>query len=257
MVVPNIRLTGVAIGPLLEARFKTPIALGNDVNLGPGRTWLGSAGKARSALDICVGTGIGSGIVIAAGCTATASRPVRSGTSDPAGGPKCGCGNHGCFEALASRTAIESDIATPSPPDARPCSESWSAATSASSAAERPPQGAQGRGPAGDRGHPPRGRSDRRRLPHLRHLLDPEVIVLGGGVLEACRDFIMPIIQNAGGPIPFPAPGPAGGSCSRRWATTRWRWGPSPPRGNLSAEAPSRRALLRQAPLSHHPPGGR
>ena len=29
-----------------------------------------------------------------------------------------------------------------------------------------------------------------------RHLLDPSVIVLGGGVIEACSDFIMPIVEN-------------------------------------------------------------
>ena len=30
----------------------------------------------------------------------------------------------------------------------------------------------------------------------VRHLIDPEVIVLGGGVIEACSDFIMPIVEN-------------------------------------------------------------
>ena len=113
VVAPNIRLTGVAIGPLLEARFKTPIAVGNDGNFGAlGETWLGSARKARSALYICVGTGIGSGFV-------QRGRLWR-GDRESAGeighiimhlaGPKCGCGNHGCFEALASRTAIERDL---------------------------------------------------------------------------------------------------------------------------------------------------
>jgi glucokinase len=29
----------------------------------------------------------------------------------------------------------------------------------------------------------------------VRHLLDPEVIILGGGVMEACQKFMMPIIE--------------------------------------------------------------
>src|SRR3972149_2187370 len=63
VVAPNMRLTGVDLGALLKARFKTPIAIGNDGNLGAlGETWLGSARKAKSALYICVGTGIGSGL---------------------------------------------------------------------------------------------------------------------------------------------------------------------------------------------------
>ena len=38
----------------------------------------------------------------------------------------------------------------------------------------------------------------------VRHLLDPEAIVFGGGVLEACSDFIMPIIENLVGLDPLP-----------------------------------------------------
>jgi len=30
----------------------------------------------------------------------------------------------------------------------------------------------------------------------VRHLIDPEVIVLGGGVVEACGDFMMPFVQK-------------------------------------------------------------
>ena len=108
-----MRLTGVDLGSLLEARFKTPIAIGNDGNFGAlGETWLGSARKAQSALYICVGTGIGSGFVQ----RGKLWRGDRESAGEIGhmimhmGGPKCGCGNHGCFEALASRTAIERDI---------------------------------------------------------------------------------------------------------------------------------------------------
>jgi glucokinase len=30
----------------------------------------------------------------------------------------------------------------------------------------------------------------------VRHLVDPEVIVLGGGLIEACSDYMMPILEN-------------------------------------------------------------
>ena len=39
---------------------------------------------------------------------------------------------------------------------------------------------------------------------NVRHLIDPEAIVLGGGVIEACSDFIMPIIENIVGLDPLP-----------------------------------------------------
>jgi glucokinase len=66
------------------------------------------ARKPRSAIGIFVGTGIGGGIIL--------DGKLYSGFNHTAGeighmvlevgGPKCNCGNKGCFEALASRTAI-------------------------------------------------------------------------------------------------------------------------------------------------------
>jgi len=64
--------------------------------------------KPRSIVGIFVGTGIGGGLIM--------DGELYSGFNHTAGeighmvldinGPKCGCGNRGCFEALASRTAI-------------------------------------------------------------------------------------------------------------------------------------------------------
>ncbi len=39
---------------------------------------------------------------------------------------------------------------------------------------------------------------------NIRHLIDPAAIVLGGGVVEACSDFIMPIVNNIVGRDPLP-----------------------------------------------------
>ena len=207
VVAPNMPLTGVALGSLLKARFKAPIIIGNDGNFGAlGETWLGSARKARSAMYICVGTGIGSGLVLRG--------KLWRGDRESAGeighmimqvdGPKCGCGNHGCFEALASRTAIERDIR-------------------AAVAAGRPSVLVELAG--GDlsviRSGMIRKALDvedelvagvmRRAAEvlgyacvNVRHLIDPEAIVLGGGVVEACSDFIMPIVDNIVGRDPLP-----------------------------------------------------
>ena len=112
-VTPNMSLTGVDIRAHLERRFDAPVAVGNDCNLGTlGETWLGSARGASSAVGILVGTGIGSGIVI----HGELWRGAREAAAEighivmEIGGPLCGCGNRGCFEALASRTAIEREL---------------------------------------------------------------------------------------------------------------------------------------------------
>jgi glucokinase len=206
VVAPNMRLTGVALGAHLKARFNTPIVLGNDGNFGAlGECWLGSARKAASALYICVGTGIGSGLVM--------KGKLWRGDRESAGeighmvmqidGPKCGCGNCGCLESLASRTAIERDI------------RQGVAGGRTSAITEL----------AGGDLSVIRSGAIRKALDmqdelvtdvvrhasqvlgyaclNVRHLIDPEAIVLGGGVIEACSDFIVPIIENIVGQDPL------------------------------------------------------
>jgi glucokinase len=196
---PNMNLTGVDLGALLKARFKLPIIIGNDGNFGAlGETWLGSARNAKSALYICVGTGIGSGLV-QRGRLWRGDREAAGEIGHmimQLGGPKCGCGAHGCFEALASRTAIERDLR-----DAM-------AAGRKSVLLEL----------AGGDLSVIRSGMIRKALDvedelvcevmrhaaevlgyaclNVRHLIDPEAIVFGGGVIEACSDFIMPIVEN-------------------------------------------------------------
>lgn len=93
----------------LEKLLGVPVFVENDCNiamLGVHSVELRS--KPKNAFGIFVGTGIGGGIII--------NGELYSGFNHTAGeighmvieptGPKCGCGNKGCFEALASRTAI-------------------------------------------------------------------------------------------------------------------------------------------------------
>ena len=207
VVAPNMQLTGVALGPLLEARFKAPIIIGNDGNLGAlGETWLGSARKAESVLYICVGTGIGSGFV--------QHGKLWRGDRESAGeighmimhldGPKCGCGTCGCFEALASRTAIERDIREALAAGRKSiltelAQDDLSVIRSgmirkALDVEDEVVTGIMRRA-AEVLGYA---------CINVRHLLDPEAIVFGGGVIEACSDFIMPIVENIVGRDPLP-----------------------------------------------------
>ncbi len=155
VVTPNMSLTGVAIGAHLENRFGVPVAIGNDGNLGTlGESWLGSARRARSAMGIWVGTGIGAGFVR----RGKLWRGARESAGEighivmQIGGPKCGCGNRGCLEALASRSAIERDI--------RQALAAGSSSVLAELLRRRPerdpqrrhPQSPQGRRRPGDRG---------------------------------------------------------------------------------------------------------
>jgi len=106
---PNLGWNDVPLKKELEKLLERPVLLENDCNvctLGVYEVELKA--KPRDVVGIFLGTGIGGGLIL--------EGKLYSGFNRTAGeighmvlevsGPKCGCGNKGCFEALASRTAI-------------------------------------------------------------------------------------------------------------------------------------------------------
>ena len=110
---PNLGWKRVPLGSKLAALLKVPVFVENDVNVGVmGEYALGAGQGAQELVGIFVGTGIGGGIV-------REGRLIQGarGAAGEVGhivveinGPRCGCGNRGCAEALASRTAMERDV---------------------------------------------------------------------------------------------------------------------------------------------------
>lgn len=97
----------------LEKQLGLPVFIENDCNIAALGVHVAELkAKPRSLIGIFVGTGIGGGLII--------NGNLYAGFNHTAGeighmvldlnGPKCGCGNKGCFEALASRTAIFQQI---------------------------------------------------------------------------------------------------------------------------------------------------
>ena len=93
----------------LSKFFKVPIFIDNDANCAAlGEALFGAGQKANDFIYITVSTGIGGGIII--------DRKIYRGANGSAGefghmiidpnGYKCGCGNHGDLEAMASGTSI-------------------------------------------------------------------------------------------------------------------------------------------------------
>jgi glucokinase len=103
----------VALKKELEKQLGVPVFVENDCNIAVLGVHVAELkAKPRSVIGIFVGTGIGGGLIV--------NGELFSGFCHTAGeighmvleisGPKCGCGNKGCFEALASRTAIFQQI---------------------------------------------------------------------------------------------------------------------------------------------------
>ncbi|GAB4536533.1 MAG: ROK family transcriptional regulator [Anaerolineales bacterium] len=100
---------GFPIRTALETRWQRPVLLGNDADLGALGEWVYGAGRGMTHLAyIKVGTGVGAGLIF--------HGDVYRGAQGYAGeighitlvdhGPRCSCGNYGCLEALAGGRAI-------------------------------------------------------------------------------------------------------------------------------------------------------
>ena len=109
-IAANLGWHNVPLARLLKRRLDIPVTVVNDVQAGT--LAVGEYGTGRglkSFVCMFIGTGLGGGIVLDGqlyrGSTGMAGE-VGHMPVIPDGGPKCGCGHRGCLEAVASRSAI-------------------------------------------------------------------------------------------------------------------------------------------------------
>lgn len=199
----------VALGPVLTGRLGRPVLLENDANAAAIGEYVAGAGRnAESLIYLTISTGVGGGLVFGGqlyrGVSGTAGE-VGHMVIRP-GGPRCGCGNRGCLEALASGTAIAREgraalAAGAAPVLRRLLSESGGEVTSllvARAAAEGDEAArailqeaaiALGTG-----------------LGNLVNLLNPDVIVIGGGAAQIGAALLDPA-EAVMRDVAFPGPG--------------------------------------------------
>jgi len=109
ITAPNLGWKMVPLRDKIEEATGLPITVDNDANCATlGEAWTGAAKGAKNVIGVTIGTGIGGGIII--------DGRLYHGSSHVAGeighmtidstGRRCSCGNYGCLEAYASGTAI-------------------------------------------------------------------------------------------------------------------------------------------------------
>jgi len=212
----NLPLGDTDLGRKLSEACGLPVVVDNDVTLATlGEAWYGAAQGVSDVVGIFIGTGIGGGLVLDGelyGGAHGAAGEVGHMLMDPAG-PVCPCGRVGCFEALASRTAVERDIGR-AVEAGRACSLAEVARSG-----QRIRSGLIAQ--ALDEGDPVVteimagvARVIGEGAASVANLIDPDMVVLGGGLIEACGGRIMPTILEAararlievpGGPVPIVA----------------------------------------------------
>ena len=189
---------GYSIGPVLEERLSLTATVVNDANAAALAEHSYGAGRGyRNMVYLTVSTGIGGGIVVDGelyGGARGFAGEIGHMTIDR-NGPTCNCGNVGCLEVLASGTAaarmarerlasgeqsamLELAGGDPAKVDARTVAE---AATSGDAVARAVMDEVSTNLGVG--------------IVSLVHILDPDVIVIGGGMSQNL-DMLLPGIER-------------------------------------------------------------
>lgn len=111
VTAPNLPcLDGFRLAAALTEQLHLPAILENDANAAAvGEMWQGAAVGCKTIICITLGTGVGGGIILDGklwrGVDGAAAE-IGHMCVDPFGGVACTCGSRGCLEVFASATAI-------------------------------------------------------------------------------------------------------------------------------------------------------
>lgn len=198
LYTPNLPWKNYDIKKVMENKFGIPFFIGNDANMGMLGEWkYGVAIQRENVAGLFIGTGVGGGFIL--------NNKLFTGKRHDAGelghmslnteGPYCNCGQRGCLEAYASKIAITREIKAQIERGRKTVlkdlmgdatvikSKDLKEAIDAkdSVALEVMDRAiyylAAGTG-------------------NLINIFAPDMVVLGGGVLEALGDYIMPKVKD-------------------------------------------------------------
>lgn len=183
-LIKNANSTWLIGRPLREDLMRAlnrDVRLANDANcFALSEATDGAAAGAAAVFGVIIGTGTGGGVVVngrvLAGANAIAGEwghnPLPAPNDDERPGPPCYCGRHGCIETFLSGPALARDYAALGGPD-----------LTAAEVAERAGRGDTVAMRCLDRYEHRFARA----IATIINVLDPDVIVLGGGLSNIAR----------------------------------------------------------------------
>lgn len=106
----NLGWVDYPLKDLLEVETSLPAVVENDANLAAlGEMWKGAGNGAKDLIAVTLGTGVGGGVIangmLVQGASGAAGE-IGHITVVPEGGAPCNCGKSGCLETVASATGI-------------------------------------------------------------------------------------------------------------------------------------------------------
>lgn len=195
----NLGWENVALREALTEEFGCPAAVLNDVDAGVfGENRFGAARKARSVIGIFPGTGIGGGCVYedrilhghGISCLEIGHVQVQ------ADGRLCGCGRYGCLETVASRLAIAAEAAMAAYRGEAPHLMEQTGTRLIDIRSGALAEAIE----AGDKAVERIVRRAAEQIgiavANVVHLMAPDVIVLGGGLVEAMPDLYVKTVSK-------------------------------------------------------------
>jgi glucokinase len=196
---PNISWRNVPLRDRMAKRFERPVTVDNDATAAAWAEHLIGAGRGyRDLLFVGVGTGIGGGIVIDGRLIRGAhglAGEIGHIIVEP-GGPVCGCGNHGCWEQVAGGHAIARGGARAVMDDPGSEIAMLAGGDPARATGELVARAAAGGDAAAVAIIAQVGRRLGEGIAGLVNILDPEAVVVGGGVSELGAPLLDPIRER-------------------------------------------------------------
>ncbi|RMD57692.1 MAG: ROK family protein [Nitrospirae bacterium] len=191
----------IALKDKMEEILGIPVIIGNDVNMGLfGEYRFGVAKDYRNIVGVFVGTGIGGAIIIDGKILTGANNlagEIGHMVIDRKSNMQCGCGNYGCIEASAGRLGIVKRIASKIKKGKRSIVSSICKKNMLKLRSGKLKK-------AIDAGDEVVSKEVKRAskeigiaIANILNILDPEAVVLGGGVIEALGDFMLPFIKRS------------------------------------------------------------
>lgn len=196
---PNLAWKDVPVRKMLADRYPCDVAVLNDVDAGVyGEYRFGAGKKARCVLGIFSGTGIGGGCVYQ-GQILTGKRHscMEIGHVQVAPrGPLCGCGRRGCLESMASRLAVAANAAKCVFRGEAPKLQEIAGTDLANIRSSAIAQSVKGGDAAVERLVVEAAKHIGMAVANIVHLIAPDVIVLGGGLVEGLPELICSTVQD-------------------------------------------------------------
>lgn len=196
---PNVAWREVPLAGLVGGALGIPAHADNDANVAAwGEFRFGAGRGSRDMLLLTVGTGIGGGIV-------SEGRLIRGAHGFAAevghiivepGGPPCGCGNHGCWEQVASGRAIDRLGRATAARDASSLLATLAGGDPEAVRGTHVTEAARRGDPAAVETLAEVGRRLGQGIAGLVNVLDPDVVVIGGGA-AATGDLLLDPARQA------------------------------------------------------------